>query len=200
MYINKKLLLFLLLLTIGSVGFAVVSSAQNNAPNNAAANVPGSADDPLITKSYVDEQVAALVNAELEKLQAAFDKKMNEQLLKIGTEFKTANANELNKLRQSMKNPAVELITVTVKPGQMMIANAGSEFIVRSGRASLFSPDKNGASNLTIGRDVAPGTIVPNNQLILFPKEGRGLVNSATAKTDLIVLTRGGHQLKKQPK
>ena len=200
MYINKKLLVFLLLLTIGSVAFAVVSSAQNNAPNHAAPTVPGSADDPLITKSYVDEQVAALVNAELQKLQATFDKKMNDQLLKMETQFKAANTAEINKLRQSLKNPSAELLTVTVKPGHMLIANAGSEFIVRSGRASLFSPDSNGASNLTIGRDVAPGTIVPNNQLIVFPKEGRGLSNSATAKMDLIVLTRGGHQLKKQTK
>ena len=181
MVINKKIIFFLILLILVAVFITVMSNAQNNTTPLA----PGSAEDPLITKSYVDEQVATLVKVELEKMQ---------------TQFKADNTAELNKLRQSLRLNNSELITVLVKPGVLLVANAGSEFIVRTGRALIYSPDSNGASNLSAGTDIGRGALVPNNQLILFPKEGRGLQHSPASKGDLVVLTRGGYQLKKQAK
>lgn len=145
--------------------FALYSSAEAN-----SAKTPGSADDPVVTKSYVDAKVAELVKAELDKR---------------GTTGSGTSSNVESSL---------EVVVVPV--GKTMIVKAGGELVVRTGSAIAVSSDANGLSDMTDGLDIAPGKPVGNNHLILFPRDGRGVTTASDSKTDLIVLVRGGYELK----
>jgi len=148
--------------------FAVYSTV-----NADSAKSPGSMDDPVVTKSYVDAKVAALVKAELDKLAAS------------GAIGGSSGSGEIAPL---------EVVVIPV--GKTMIVKAGGELVVRTGSAVAVSSDANGLSDMTDGVDIAPGKPVGNNHLILFPRDGRGVAHDAKSKTDMIVLVRGGYELK----
>lgn len=145
---------------------ALYSSAEAN-----SVRTPGSADDPVVTKSYVDTKVAELVKAELDKRGT--------------TGSGTSGAADASSL---------EVVVVPV--GKTMIVKAGGELVVRTGSAIAVSSDANGLSDMTDGLDIAPGKPVGNNHLILFPRDGRGVTTAPESKTDLIVLVRGGYEIK----
>ena len=147
--------------------FAVYSTVAAD-----SAKTPGSADDPVVTKSYVDAKVAALVKAELDKLAGGGD------------------------LGSSGDASAAALEVVKIPVGQTMMVEAGGEVVIRTGSAVAVSSDENGLSDVTEGADIAPGKPVASNHLILFPRDGRGIKHSPDAKTDMIVLVRGGYELK----
>jgi len=132
---------------------------------------PGSVDDPVVTKSYVDEQVQKLVAAELTKPGGA--------------------GKDVEKNAESG-----ELKVVTIKSGEKLIAKPGTEFIVRAGKAVVYSPDANGISDLTDGKDISNEQAVVNNHLLLFPRDGRGVMPDAKQKNGLTVMVRGGYEIK----
>ena len=146
--------------------FAVYSTVTAD-----SAKTPGSADDPVVTKSYVDAKVAALVKAELDKLAAS------------------------GAIGGSGGDQAAALEVVKIPVGQTMMVKAGGEVVVRTGTAVAVSSDANGLSDVTAGADIAPGKPVAANHLILFPRDGRGITHAPDSKTDMIVLVRGGYEL-----
>jgi hypothetical protein len=145
------------------------SSAEAN-----SVKTPGSADDPVVTKSYVDAKVAELVKAELDKR---------------GTTNAAAPSTS-----GGSAGPSLEVVVVPV--GKTMIVKAGGELVIRTGSAVAVSSDTNGLPDLTDGVDIAPGKPVGNNHLIWFPRDGRGVTTAPDSKTDLIVLVRGEYELK----
>lgn len=153
--------------------FAVYSSV-----NADSTKTPGSADDPVVTKSYVDAKVAALVKAELDKLSASGA---------IGGGSGSGGG--------SGGDQAAALEVVKIPVGQSMMVKAGGEVVVRTGSAIAVSSDANGLSDVTAGADIAPGKPVAANHLILFPRDGRGIKHAPDSKTDMIVLVRGGYEL-----
>ena len=156
--------------------FAVYSTADAD-----SATTPGSADDPVVTKSYVDAKVAALVKAELDKLSGG------------GTGTGSSGSGGSTPGGSGTMAP---LEVVTVPLGKSIIVKAGGELIVRAGTAVAVSSDANGLSDMTDGKDIAPGKPVGNNHLILFPRDGRGIKHDPKSKAELIVLVRGGYELK----
>ncbi|QKS48855.1 hypothetical protein HUB94_27105 (plasmid) [Paenibacillus cellulosilyticus] len=132
--------------------------------------VPGSIDDPVVTKSYVDQ-----------KLGSQSGGMTAEDVQKLITEQLSANSSEV--------------VVVTVPLGKTLIAKDGSEFVVRAGKAVAYSSDANGISDLTDGKDITNGKSVPNNHLILFPRGGRGVQPDPAQKNGLTVLVRGQYQL-----
>lgn len=167
--------------------FSQAQSSDNQA-------TPGSADDPLITKSYADEQIKTQMSAEVNKMKTAFQDMMEEQLEQAQLNALNEFQLELNKMKES-ELKANEMRVVTIKPNQRLIAKGGTEVVVRVGRAVVFSPNENGVSNITSGKDLDKGALIPNDSLILFPRDGRGLQHVPNAKTDLIVLVRGAYDL-----
>jgi len=131
-----------------------------------SSSTPGNIDDPIVTKSYVDQAVAKLVKEELEKGGTG----------KIGSDLS-----------------AIEVVTVPW--GSKLIVGDGGELIVRSGKAIAYSQDKNGLSDLTDGLDISPGRPVAANHLILAPRGGRGVEADPKQSKGLVVLVRGGYQL-----
>jgi hypothetical protein len=153
------------LIIVGIVTLAIIFCVMiinTTAEADAITTTPGLADDPIVTKSYVDSKVAELVKAEMEKLGP------------IGGGGGSA-----------------ELAVVSVPLGQKIIVAAGGELIVRSGKAVAYSADANGLSDMTDGLDIAPGKPVATNHLILFPRGDRGVQANPNQKNGLIVLVRG---------
>jgi hypothetical protein len=146
--------------------FAFNQSAQADS----ASKTPGSADDPVVTKSYVDQKIAEIVR--------------NGGGGTAGGSV-SAGAGQLAPLE-----------VVVVPLDKSILVQAGGELIVRTGKAIAVSSDANGLSDMTDGLDIAPGKPVGNNHLILFPREGRGVKADPKSKTELIVLVRGGYELK----
>lgn len=151
--------IIVLVIVIGGLGWYQSVEADSSSS-------PGNVDDPIVTKSYVDQSVAKLVKEELEKL---------------GSGGSSSSA---------------KLEVVTVPWGSKVIVEDGGELIVRSGKAIAYSTDANGLSDMTDGLDIAPGKPVAANHLILFPRGGRGVEADPKQAKGLIVLVRGAYQLK----
>ncbi|WP_223065975.1 hypothetical protein [Paenibacillus caui] len=134
---------------------------------------PGSADDPVVTKSYVDQQI-----------QQA-----------LGGAKATPPTSSSPEEATVPSNNKVEV--VTVKPGEKLMAAAGAEFIVRVGKGVVYSSDSNGVADLTDGLDILNGKPVGNNHLLSFPREGRGIMVEDGNKNNLTVMVRGGYRIEK---
>lgn len=140
------------------VNFASPLEAESNALT------PGSVEDPVVTKSYVDEQLAKLGG---------------------GTPG------------GGTTTPVVDtaLEVVTVPAGKTLMAGQGTEVIVRVGKAIAYSSDASGIADLTGGTDLTKGKAVPTNHLLLFPREGRGILPDPNQKNGLTVLVKGKYSL-----
>ncbi|MBH5320604.1 hypothetical protein I6N90_22680 [Paenibacillus sp. GSMTC-2017] len=132
---------------------------------------PGSIEDPVVTKSYVDEQIA--------KLNAGGSSGGN-----------TGGSNG------SVTETSNKLEVVEIPVGKTLIAAGGSEVVVRSGKAVAFSFDASGISDLTDGVDIKNGKNVPNNHLLWFPRDGRGVKGHADEKKSVTVIVKGKYSLK----
>ncbi|OMD41417.1 hypothetical protein [Paenibacillus odorifer] len=139
---------------------------------------PGTADDPVVTKSYVDQQIQKALTGGTSTAPVA-------TATPSPSSAPTAPTTSGN-----------ESVIVDVKPGQTLIASAGAEFIVRAGKAVIYSQDTNGVADLTDGKDLANGVAAPSNHLLSFPRDGRGITVQTGQTLGLVVMVRGGYTLK----
>jgi hypothetical protein len=140
---------------------------------------PGTADDPVVTKSYVDQQIQKALTGGTGTAPVATPSPSSAP---TATTAPTTSSNES--------------VIVDVKPGQTLIASAGAEFIVRAGKAVIYSQDANGVADLTDGKDLANGVAAPSNHLLSFPRDGRGITVQEGQTLGLVVMVRGGYTLK----
>lgn len=141
-------------------------------------NQPGTVDDPVVTKSYVDQAI--------------------QQAIKGGgaTTTPTAPTNPTTPSTNEGSGSSSDTVSIVdVKPGQTLIASAGAEFVVRAGKAVIYSQDSNGVADLTDGKDIANGGAVANNHLLSFPRDGRGIQVQEGNKYNLTVMVRGGYKI-----
>jgi hypothetical protein len=133
--------------------------------------LPGSVDDPLITKSYLDEQVAKI---------------KSELLTQLGQDGGGTGSPGTPEITST-------LVVEKLETGQSLIAGAGAEFIVRTGHAvGIMSKDGNGIPDVTDGTDIK-GTKVPLNHLLLFPRDdGRGI---KVIKGPSHIMIRGSYEI-----
>ncbi|UKS26119.1 hypothetical protein LOZ80_31990 [Paenibacillus sp. HWE-109] len=139
----------------------------------AEAPTPGSSTDPVITKSYFDQNT--LSEAKVKELVAA-------ALATNGGSQPSAGGTA----------PATMKV-VQLQNGQILYAGAGAEFIVRTGRVLAVSNDDNGIPDVTGGKDLPAGTEVALNHLLIFPAEGRGIKPSPKNTADIYVMVRGSY-------
>ncbi len=183
--------LIIMFFVIGCVILVQVGYGETNQPQ------PGSADDPLITKGYVDQQMTLQINSKTDQIRT----ELNQMILtnvtqSVQTEItKQSQDQVLNFINEQIaKNTTYQL--VSVPPGQIIVFNGGAEVIVRAGKAVIVSPDKNGISDLSDGTDKAPNTLVSNNHLLLFPRTGRGLQIDSNQKSVTPMLVRGTFEIR----
>jgi hypothetical protein len=88
-----------------------------------------------------------------------------------------------------------KLEVVTLQAGQSLMAGEGAEFIVRTGKTIAVSTDENGIPDVTSGKDIAAGTVIDLNHLLIFPREGRGIKVDAKEKNDVFIMVRGSYRI-----
>ncbi|MEK4055097.1 hypothetical protein MHB84_15975 [Paenibacillus sp. FSL F4-0087] len=173
-----------------AIGVGVwVGSVYSNTAIGAGTSQPGTADDPVVTKSYVDQQIQKALGGST-NTGSGSTSGSNSGSTGTGS---TGGDTTLPPL-VSGASDAVEI--VTVKPGQQLIGASGAEFIVRSGKAVIVSEGTNGVADLTDGVDLTNGQTAPTNHLLSFPRDGRGITVLDGNKYSLTVMVRGGYSLK----
>lgn len=160
MSLRKRTAIFgTMVLTLG-VGFMLgqVGVASNHP-------APGSADDPVVTKSYVDSKLAELKGTAPAPTPTA------------GT---AGNGFTVLELKQGQ----------TLKAATA----AGLEVIVRYGTATAVEGEQGGLANVTTGEDLTSGLQVALNNLLIFARnDGRGIKVNSSGIT--YVLVRGAYTI-----
>ncbi len=150
--------------TTAALGIALALAATGMAYSE-----PGTESDPLISLSYLEEK--------LDELKDYIDSKV-------------ANNGE-----QIPSNPSDNsLVVVELFNGQMLIGDAGSEIILRSGSATAITSPSGGLSDVTAGTDITEGKPIPANHLLIIPRsDGRGIF---VTKNSTFVMVRGGYTIR----
>jgi hypothetical protein len=144
--------------------------------------VPGTAADPVVSKSYMDAQIDILTT-QISALQARVDK------LEEGGGSTTPSAPGTP--AQPAEAPKFEVVKVDA--GKSVIGAASTEIILRSGTAAAIAGASGGVSDLTEGVDLSTGTAVTKNHLLVIPvDDGRGIQCTSTC----YVMIKGDYTLK----
>ena len=141
---------------------------------------PGTPEDPLVSRSYVESRIAELeaVIAQLTALIAMF-----------GEKGETGEAGVTVPDPPGLPETPVTTPTVTrelfivvrAEPGMLLIGEASTEIILRAGEATVVA-GANGLANVTAGADIMNGQRVQLNHLLIVPQsDGRGLRFHTTA-------------------
>jgi len=159
----KKVLTAGLVVSLFSLGFVMI-----NGDSQVLATQPGSADDPLISRSYLEERLANL------NLGQA-GQGISDELLSFLIEDITASV-----LRQvSGGSVASDFVYTPVNAtnGQIIIGAEGTEIILRAGSAFAYSEVANGIVNATTGTELLGGEDIAINNLLIVPRsDGRGVL------------------------
>jgi len=129
---------------------------------------PGTPSDPLVTQRYVDERISALQ-----------------------TQITALQNQQGGNLTPGAPGQVVPFTPLFVPRGSTIVAEAGTEIILRSGSASVVA-GPNGLVDITAGRDIANNQPVSRNHLLLVPAtDGRGLHITA----DAWLMIKGGFSI-----
>ena len=163
-----------------------------------------SAEDPLISKSWVDNifypQIVQYVDAKIEEVKALFSDSTETATPSVdGTQTETPSADSQgvasSEDEAAEQGTSFEVITLT--SNQMLVAVDGSlELILRpGGTAAVYSEiSGNGIADLTNATELLGGAAVPVNAYCLVPRgDGRGIV--CTSQT-AYVMVRGKYEIK----
>jgi hypothetical protein len=107
---------------------------------------PGSADDPLVTRSYLESQLKALSGGSNDgATDAPVEKYSRWQVMDLA-------------------------------PGQRLEAKAGTELIVRAGQTVVLDPSGSGIPDVTAGTNITVGKVIALDHLLIIPRtDGRGI-------------------------
>lgn len=136
---------------------------------------PGSADDPVVSLSYVTEvlwpQIKDYVDSSSTKVpEASTPSHISPEGMEYTDTFKVIN----------------------IKKGQKLFGGDGCEVIVRTGSVTVIASDRGGISDVTAGLDLPGNTIAPPNHLLIIPvNDGRGLL----VNTDSYLMVKGDYKI-----
>ncbi|NHN33853.1 hypothetical protein [Paenibacillus agricola] len=182
----------------------VIAGADGGSPT-ATDNQPGTINDPVITKSYLEQNIKQKITEELTK-QTITEDKVKQMIATELAEFQpipetptTSNPPTptlppvIEAPNPSTSTGATSLTVIKLEPGQVLYGGAGAEIIVRTGKVAVISSDENGIPDVTSGKDIAAGATVELNHLLVFPREGRGIKSDAKVKQDIYIMVRGAY-------
>ncbi len=191
-----------------AVGLVLVSCAffvgRADAQGSAT---PGSAQDPLASVSYVAQAISTAITQQVPPLitqgvqsavpgvvtplvQSSVQSDVQSTLPGVVTPLvQTDVQNALSSLPQG--GGSAQIAVVSVPPGQKLVAQAGTEFILRGGNAvvTLLPTSAGGFSDLTSGQNLGQGAAVPANHLLLAARsDGRAITPVGAARLLVIVI------------
>jgi len=196
------------------IAFICVTAAFTAAHAAATSAQPGSEFDPLVKKSYVDEQIQKLS----QKIGSGSSGSARPS---TGTGSGSVDEQVINNLRtdvsdltsliieaymriQSLEKQNMELIrkveeleqgftVVEAAKGQRILLGAGAEVIVRSGEALAVQGELGGLADVTAAKDLTGGMQITNQHLLISSrKDGRGL---QVVSDVVFLLIRGGYTI-----
>ncbi|MBQ4629489.1 MAG: hypothetical protein IJB70_00665 [Clostridia bacterium] len=136
---------------------------------------PGSVDDPLITKSYVDSILMPQVKSYVDTQIANVDFGSGSQDVQIPVASGSTVYNIVN-----------------VSKDQTIIGGKSCQMILRMGSGKIVATSKGGVCDVTAGADLQNGTAAPSNHLLIIPlDDGRGIKMS----TDGIIMISGSYSV-----
>jgi len=150
-----------------------------------AAGQPGSSEDPIVTKGYVDEQIQKALKGEAVGGTSTTNAAIQD--------LKQRVAELEEQLANGGASASVPYAVVKLKAGHMLLGETGTEFIVRTGQAYVHSSPENGVPDVTDGVDLKLDTLIPKNHLLMVPREGRGVKVKADYPNDVYVTVKGGY-------
>lgn len=170
---NMKRKLFVGMLSLG----LVFSIAMMLNTTDAAEGTPGSIDDPLVTKSYIDDQIAILKEKFEELLKSGTNGSGTGSSINNMTEIYEYIDNKLEAIVDNGVDVSTGYTVIKVEPKKKVIAEASAEIIVRSGETKAIGNEGgDGLSDVTEGMDVKHDMDIMNNHLLIVPRtDGRGL-------------------------
>lgn len=126
---------------------------------------PGDSDDPLVTLSYITDTL-------MPDIEKRIDAKVSEAVASGG----------------NITSSGATYSLVNIKANHTVIGGEGTEFILRMGSGTIVATENGGVADLTAGVDLANGTAIPANHMLVAPKDdSRGL----KLDRDAIVLIKG---------
>lgn len=153
---------------------------------SAAGRDPGSASDPLVSQSYVNEVVANLKETLQNQLTAYADKTYVDQRLKEALQNQSGGVDE------SYVDERTTFRVVDLKAGQRIIGDAGTEIVLRSGEAVAITSIQGGLLDATAGTDLAQGSVIQKNHLLVIPRsDGRGVLCTKPA----VLMVKGNYKV-----
>ena len=164
------LILVLALLALGAAAMAAGGSA-------------GTEEDPLVTLSYLDEVFSAKVT---EQFRKELDEK--EAALKESLETRVA---ALEAQAPGAGKPGGDYTVETLTDGQTLIAQRGTELLLRVGQAVVTAQDEPGLVDTSTTANLADGGSLVKNHLYMVAINGNGIRAVGTVK----VVARGEYTI-----
>jgi len=139
---------------------------------------PGSQDDPVIVKSYIDQVV-------IPQIKSYIDERIESLSAKIGNMEQNQN-----------QKAADRFVIVSLKPGQKLIGEEGTELILRRGTATVIASETGGIADVTVGMDLKNVPVPPEHLLIIPRNDGRGIYADMNNQEDVLVMVKGTYIIK----
>ncbi|EOC99535.1 hypothetical protein [Caldisalinibacter kiritimatiensis] len=164
---------------------------------------PGSESDPLVTLSYVEKRIEQLKYyieqriTEVTEITATNSDQIN-SILEENEQLKDRIDKLEEKLQQENTTShsdcaSVGLEVVELRNGQKLIGQAGTEIILRGGKAKAIAGELGGLSDVTGAIDIKMDQDIPPNHLLIIPRsDGRGVYVEEYA----IFMVRGKYEIK----
>ncbi len=141
-----------------------------------AAGTAGSSADPLVTKSYVDDKVAALYNTVSSGTGQNGKVDVDSVVTDVMAQVEYLYGDKLK------GGAGDKYVPVSASKGQIIIGDEGCEIILRSGSAICYTAVENGLVDATTGQELLNNTPISKNHILITPRaDGRGVKTTEDA-------------------
>lgn len=154
----------------------------------------GSAEDPLVSKSYVDDKISQVLEVLGNNSNSSSASISQEERDKLKAEIIA----ELGASKEDLTGGSVPVennsyVPVYVKVGQTILGGEGTEMILRSGKAEIYITGVAGIVNATTGKEMTNGSKASWNNIMIIPRnDGRGFKVTEAAW----FLVKGDYEIK----
>ncbi len=187
---KKRRLLFLTITLVAAIGAITAAQAASQAQ-------PGSEFDPLVTKSYVDEQILLLTQKigsgtvpatpsggtpsggtvdqqVINNLRTDISDLINLTIQAV-TRIQELEKRNLE-LVQKVEELQAGFVVVEANKGQRIMLGSGAEVLVRSGQTKAIQGELGGLADATAAADLSEGALITNQHLLISSRnDGRGI-------------------------
>ena len=157
----------------GTMLIAVAATWLIGSQLTAGSSTPGTVNDPIVTRSYVDMKVGELQTLLTEMIGETTPTELG------GQTTPTEPADQ----------PSTLFTVVEAVSGQRLIAGASAELILRAGSGTVIAgAEGDGLADLTTGEDLQGGDEVPKQHHLLVSRDdGRGFLISSEGTSYILV-------------